>query len=1024
MKGRPLLQVLAMLAAACAGVAQAGWGRPDCAPVELRCEYREDPQGIDSRAPRLSWQIAAPPDARGVRQTAFRVLVATNERLLKEGRADLWDSGTVESDQSVQVEYAGRPLESRVRCCWKVKVWTTHGAAWSRPATWTMGLLDEKAWTAQWISTEVSEPAPVRGGTLTIRRATYVARDGTASADVTARVAARVTDGTLHFSVRPDELGGDPALNHIKELRVEYELNGATGTAAVADFATLILPPRACPVPTPLDAPHIRRTFVLDAVPESAVATVNVLGFYELYVNGAKVGDDALSPALSNYHKRSLYVTHDLRPYLRRGKNCIGLWTSRGWYWKALDGRANPAVQHDTAIARLQLDMAVNGQPVRLGTDSAWRCKASGRSILGSWSWNQMGGEQVDARLADPRWADPAVDDACWYPVAVVAPPGIPAEAQKCPPTRVIKTLPAVACAALEGGRHEIDMGCHLAGWLRLRLRGLQAGQQVTIRYSDKKPHTPMQMYGQEDRFISAGRAEEEFCSKFNYHGFRWAVIEGLPAAPSLEDAEALALAADWETSGHFECSNERFNRMHEVNLWTLRMLSQGGYLSDCPHRERLGYGDGQVSVESCILNFAMAPFYEKWAADWCDGADPATGYMPHTAPQYKSGGGGPAWGGAAQALTWRTYLYYGDKLGVARNYEACRRHVEAIESHAEAGIVRAFGGQWDFIGDWVPPDRGMDSGNWPPRPAAELFNNCYRLYLREQLAEMADTLGRTEEARAGRAELERLRPLVHAAFYDPQRRLYVLDEQCDQLMPLMTGVVPAELRPEILQKLERGIRVNRKGHLDTGMLGTYFLLQYLRDIDRNDLLFEIVNQTTYPGWGHMLEQGATTWWEQWNGHWSQIHSCFTSLDGWFYQGLAGIRPDATGPGFKKFIIRPAVVGDVTGVNCRYDSIHGRIASHWKREGAVLSLEVTIPPNAAATVYVPAGAAAGVSESGEPAATAAGVQFLRMAEGAAVYALGSGTYRFRSVLPGEAKAAAGPRDSGRERRGDTADRKE
>jgi alpha-L-rhamnosidase len=214
--------------------------------------------------------------------------------------------------------------------------------------------------------------------------------------------------------------------------------------------------------------------------------------------------------------------------------------------------------------------------------------------------------------------------------------------------------------------------------------------------------------------------------------------------------------------------------------------------------------------------------------------------------------------------------------------------------------------------------------------------------------------------------------------------------------MPLLTGVVPEDLRPAILKKLENGIRVNRHGHLDTGMLGTYFLLQYLQQIDRNDLLFEVVSQTTYPGWGHMLAQGATTWWEQWNGHWSQIHSCFTSLDGWFYQGLAGIRPDPAAPGFRKIIIKPGIVGDLQWAKACYDSSYGRIGSAWRRDADKLTLDVMIPPNTTATVYVPAKDVAGVTESGKPAAESAGVKFLRMEPDRAVYEVGSGKYQFVS----------------------------
>ncbi len=273
------------------------------------------------------------------------------------------------------------------------------------------------------------------------------------------------------------------------------------------------------------------------------------------------------------------------------------------------------------------------------------------------------------------------------------------------------------------------------------------------------------------------------------------------------------------------------------------------------------------------------------------------------------------------------------------------------------------------------------------------------RLYLWDLLARAATALGRTEEAQRCRTRISELRPLIHAAFYDASRQLYVLDEQSYQLMPLLTGIVPGDLRETILRKLEDGILVKRMGHLDTGMLGTYFLIQYLQATGRSDLLFTVFNQTTYPSWGYMVSQGATTFWEQWNGYWSQIHSCFTSPGGWFYQGLAGIRPDETAPGFKKILIQPAIVGDLTWVKCGYDSLHGRLDSHWRKDGDKLTLEVTIPANTTSTVYVPAKNANEVTESGKAAAEAEGVKFLRMENNAAVYAVGSGTYRFQSTLP-------------------------
>jgi alpha-L-rhamnosidase len=271
-------------------------------------------------------------------------------------------------------------------------------------------------------------------------------------------------------------------------------------------------------------------------------------------------------------------------------------------------------------------------------------------------------------------------------------------------------------------------------------------------------------------------------------------------------------------------------------------------------------------------------------------------------------------------------------------------------------------------------------------------------LYLWQLLEKTNAALDREDEARHCRAHLDRIRPLVHREFFDPARHLYRPEEQAYQVLPLATGVTPAAEQERVVRGLEDLILVRRHGHLDTGMLGTYFLLDHLQAIGRNDLVFTIVNQRTYPGWGYMLDQGATTNWEQWNGYWSQIHSCFTSVGGWFYGGLAGIRPDPAAPGFKRIIIRPAVVGDVQWVQAAFRSIHGTIESNWCREGGRFTLEVTVPVNTTATVCVPAKDPAAVTEGGRAATAAEGVRFLRAEDGCAVFAVASGKYGFVSEM--------------------------
>jgi alpha-L-rhamnosidase len=1053
----------------------------------LRCEYRENPLGIDVPQPRLSWVIESA--RRGEGQTACQVLVASTPDLLAKDQGDLWDSAKVVSEQSIQVEYAGKPLESRLHCYWKVRIWDQDGkaAGWSKPAKWSMGLLKPDDWQAKWIKPDVAVPSQhgldhcswiwfpqTAGFDRTPPGATFFRSRLQLPTDAVVRRAFVVmcADNAFELFVNGKEaLKGDdwklPQKTEITGLlkagenilavaannadigpnwagligRVTCELADGrqvaleTGPAwktwnrehtgwqeaafddagwpaaqEVAKFGAA--PWGQLTSQENASSPWLRKVFTLAAAPELALAYVNVMGYYELYVNGRKVGDDVLSPAVSDHARRSFYKTYDIRKLLRPGPNCVGLWLSSGWY------RPGP-------IARVQLDFSVAGQPVRLGTDRTWTCAPSTRTLLGSWKWGDMGGERIDARRDIPRWNEVKCTTGEWIPVTEVASPQAAAAAQLCPPNRIGAVLPLAACTALGSNVWELDFGANLTGWLRLRMPRLEAGQRVVMHYADKRYQTPAgddtpagkisptsqqtfsapggpisyQTFNQIDEFISAGKPGELFCSKFNYHGFRYVIMEGLPAKPVLGDAEALLVESDLEPAGEFACSNDLFNRIHQVNLWTLRCLDLGGCMVDCPHRERLGYGDGQVGIESLTMNRNTAAFYGKWAEDWLEAQNPATGEIPYTAPKYCDSGGGPGWGGAGCVLPWKLYLCYGDRRLLARAYEPMRRYTEFLEQKCTNNILRHYGGDWDSIGDWVAPGRGMDTSNWPPKPAAALFNNCYRLYLWDQLARAATALGRDDEAQRCRARISELRPFIHAAFYNAPGELYVLDEQSYQLMPLLTGVVPGELRGTILRKLEEAILVKRNGHLDTGMLGTYFLIQYLQETGRNDLLYAIFNQNSYPGWGYMLSQGATTLWEQWNGYWSQIHSCFTSPGGWFYQGLAGIRPDETAPGFKKIVIKPAVVGDLEWVKCGYDSIHGRIVSNWKKKGDKLTMEVTIPANTTAVVYVPAKDAAGVSEFGKSASNAECIKFLRMENGAAVYAVGSGTYRFQSTLP-------------------------
>lgn len=868
-----IIQLLTALALGLSAPAQA-----DTRLVHPRCESAVNPLGIGQPRPRLSWKMES---ARpGAAQTAYHIEVA-----------GAWDSGRVDSDLSVAIPYAGKPLESGKTYQWRVRVWDEKGAVsdWSESARWTMGKLKPEDWSARWIAAPAAPP--------------------------------------------------------------------------VDHFKPLTIPQASVGVP----APWFRGEFDLPAVAESALLTIHTAAYFELYVNGEKVSEDVLMPAVSDSAARTFTVTYDVKPLLKPGRNCIGIWAAKGWAQKI--------------ALRAQLDAVAGGKPITFGTGPDWRTRPSGLSHIGGWKWGDFGGEHVDASRHIADWAKPGLDTSGWTGVAdAVAPSGPPVN-HLCPSNRIRETITPVAITPLAEGRFEIDFGTNLTGWLRLKLPGLKPSQLVRMHFADRVfpdgvQATPIgniatkggscvsfhranggsnlyQTYKQVAEFVSAGQPDEAFQHRFNYAAFRHVVVEGLTRAPTADDAKAMLVESALPLVGTFECSDPLLNRIHQVNRWTMRSLNLGGYYVDCPHRERMGYGDGQVALQGMMMNFDSANYYAKWANDWNLALKKKHEHLPYVAPPFNKTGGGPPWPGNIARIPWQHFLHYGNPAVLEDNIGAARGYCEFLDGRSTNDVLRAWGTGFAFIGDWVPPGRGMDTKNWPSKEMAELFCNCYRVHLWQLVGNMASALGRKDEARHARERAAAIAAATHVAFYDAANKRYVIDEQIYYAFPLLVGVTPESERPAVLENLVRCITEKNKGHLDTGMLGTLLLIEFLQEIGRDDLILGIYQKSDYPGWGYMIEQGATTLWEQWNGYWSQVHSCFTSADNWLYHGLAGIRPDPSKPGFKNVIIQPAVTGNITWAKATHDGPYGPISSYWQRHGDKLVLDLAIPPNSTATVRLP-----------------------------------------------------------------------
>lgn len=701
--------------------------------------------------------------------------------------------------------------------------------------------------------------------------------------------------------------------------------------------------------------PWLRKTFELTEAPERAEISVCALGYYELYVNGEKVGEDVLSPATSDYARRGLYITHDIAPLLKPGKNCLGLWLGRGWSMLIL----NRASQ-EGPLVKAQLDMRyADGRPAQIVTDESWKTYRSCITPIDTMQSGHYGGETYDARLEMAGWCGAGLDDSAWGAAKVFNPPTPVVAAQPVETNRIIGTIAPVSVAPHDNG-YLVDMGRNYTGWFRIALGDLKSGQEVRMEFADKQfPDGRFQTYSQRDTYIAKEGGDQVFCNRFNCHAFRFALIDGVTAAPKLADITGLPISTNYETLAAFECSNPLLNNIYNTILWTYRCLSLGGYTVDCPHRERLGYGgDSGTSMEMGMTNFALGAFYNKWAADW-RAAQNEAGDVPYTAPSAQDAGGGPVWSGFCITMPWQVYVQYGDRRILEQSYPTMKKWLAFIDTKFKDGILQPYVGigcaseEWSFLGDWVPPGRKQGREGRVDERSTLFFNNCYLVHCLQLASKVAAIVNDGDNARAYAEKAAALAARLHEQFLNPGEATYVNREQPYLAMPLLFEVTPEPLRPQVLANLEKDILVAHKGHLNAGMHGVYYMAKYLMTHGRNDLVYSMVSQDTYPSWGYMLKNGATTIWEEWDGDNSQIHNTLISIGMWFIQGLGGIRWDEKEPGYKHVIINPGVVDGLDYVKSSYRSPYGKIVSNWTRHDGHTTFDITVPANSHAAILLP-----------------------------------------------------------------------
>lgn len=734
-------------------------------------------------------------------------------------------------------------------------------------------------------------------------------------------------------------------------------------------------------------SPVFRKVFDVRKPVARAALSICGLGYYELHLNGGRVGDHVLDPGFTRYDRRALYVTYDVTDRMKQGANAVGVMLGNGWYnhhtlavWNFHEA---PWRDQPKLLLNLRLEYA-DGSVETIVSDESWKANI-GPVVLDS----IHNGEYYDARREMPGWDKPGFNDTAWDSPQVVSAPGGALRAQMMPPCRVTQSLRPQRLAEPKPGVFIFDMGQAFAGWAELTVSG-PAGTTVSMRFGerlradgtlDQEEIAKFVKQGpfQTDTYILKGQGTEVWEPRFTYHGFRYVEVTGLPATPSLDTLRGRVVHTDFTRAGRFECSHELVNRIQSITDWSYRSNFHG-YPTDCPHREKNGWtGDAHLAAEQAMYNWHNDAAYVKWLNDLQD-EQQDDGNLPGIVPTSGWGyswGNGPAWDSAYVLIPWYLYQYRGDTRVLADHFDRLKRYVDYMTSRSQGHLVE------HGLGDWVPAET---------KTPVVVTSSGYYYADALLVARMARLLGKAEDAKKYGELAEKIRNAFNESLYEGNG-LYSNGSQTALSCTLYQGLVPAEERAEVVAKLAAAVKA-KQDHLDVGILGAKYLFHSLSANGEHDLAWRVATQTTAPSYGDWINRGATTLWEDWPGVGSLIHVMFGDISAWFYQNLGGINVDPEKPGFKHVIIRPRPVDGLEWVRAEHDSIYGPVRSHWRRESGAMIFEVAVPVNASATLYLPARNREAVQEGGRSVDQAAGVQFLGMEGTVAVYSLESGEYQF------------------------------
>jgi len=886
----------------------------DLVVKDLTTEHKKNPIGLDFLHPRFSWKVEA--TGRNVLQTAYYLQVSTDEKF--SASKIFWESGRVNSDQSILVSFDGSDLKPASRYFWRVKIWDNknRSSIWSEAAWFETGLISIDNWHARWIE---------------------------------------MAEDTLRYA----------------------------------------------------PAPHFRKEFVIDKAVRSARIYVTSHGYYELHMNGKKVGDQVLTPGWTSYSKRLQYQVYDVTDQLVRGGNAIGAILGDGWYRGTLAWGNNWAIYGKRLGLLLQLSIIyADGTEMLVSTDESWRSNNDGAIRMD----DNYNGEIYDARKKLTGWDLAGYDDTGWRKVNIgnysmnniIASEGMPVrKIQEIKPVKIFRT---------PKGSLIVDMGQNMVGWVRLKVTG-ERGTTVILRHAEV-----MDKFGEfytanlraakcHIEYTLEGNATEVYEPRFTFMGFRYVEVTGFPGTLTTDDITGIVIHSDMTPTGSYECSNPVVNQLQHNILWGMK----GNFVdipTDCPQRdERLGWtGDAQVFCRTAAFNMDVAAFFTKWLKDVAADQKPG-GEIPVVIPDVlnrqgsKTAQTSAGWGDVAVIAPWTMYTVFGDIQFLERQYPSMKAWVEYI--HKKAGDSYIWKGG-SIYGDWLfyhPPVNNHTEPDGYTEP--DFIATAYYAYSTKLLSLAAGELGKTEDQKLYTELFNKIKSVFIHEYVTPAGRVGT-NSQTSYVLSLMFDLLPEDLREDAARFLVSNIK-SRRNHLSTGFLGTSYLCHVLSQEGYTDVAYDLLLQESYPSWLYPVKMGATTIWERWDGQKTDStfqdagmnsfnHYAYGAIGDWMYRVSAGI--ETADPGYRHIVLQPHPTTRLDYARAWFNSPFGLILSGWERKGDKVIVNVKVPANAYARIILPVNTLSKVTSNGQPPEKIPGLSDVRVVGNNIIFETGSGEYQF------------------------------